>query len=295
MFNKQLSSVNSGAIVVSSFIFLISSLSFAAWNPEQEKVVKDYGEKAFSYFHAGDFSQAIYMWQEILKIDPSQTQPPKLIKQAREKLQEKLNPLFDKFYDAVKKGEYADAQAVVGQIITMDPANPEIQTLSSNIDDIVKIVPDVPTSGRVPNLIRMGISKYLTTHPDIKRTFNALRYAHDLESDNAAVNKLLAMLDEDYPEESRMTYPSLESNVLDHKLALSLSYFYQGRFDLTVQECREVLELDPSNKVALSRLGSGYYALGKKSKAKQYWEQALKLDPANRKLQKMLASVAGVK
>ncbi len=277
--------------LVFSLIPLVSSLAFCAWNPEQEKVVRDYGEKAMNYYYSGDFSQAIYMWQEILKIDPSQTQPDKLIKQARAKLQEKLKPVTAKFYSQISKGEYTDAQTSISQILTLDPANPDMRGLSSRLDDIVKIVPEIPTKGRVPEMMRLAVTKYLKTYPDVKMAFNALRQAQSIEPSNNAVSSLLELFEDNYPAEAKMTFPNMGANVVDHKLAIALSYFYQGRFDLTVQECKEVLELEPNNKVALSRTGSGYYALGQKSKAREYWQKALNLEPQNRKLQKMLANL----
>jgi cytochrome c-type biogenesis protein CcmH/NrfG len=53
---------------------------------------------------------------------------------------------------------------------------------------------------------------------------------------------------------------------------------------LTIQECNLVLELEPKNVLALKRLGSAHFAMGRKDKAREAWEMALAISPKDSEL-----------
>lgn len=72
------------------------------------------------------------------------------------------------------------------------------------------------------------------------------------------------------------------------KLHRSVAYFQDGKYDLAIKECQQVVELDPNNALAYTRLGSAYYAVGMKDKAIEAWRRALEIDPSNRELQEFL-------
>lgn len=63
------------------------------------------------------------------------------------------------------------------------------------------------------------------------------------------------------------------------KLKKSAKAFYIRQFDLAVKECEEVTLIDSANHLAWTRLGSGYFLLGDKEKAKKAYLKALELDP----------------
>jgi len=63
------------------------------------------------------------------------------------------------------------------------------------------------------------------------------------------------------------------------KLKKAAQYFYAQRFDMAAGECEEVTLLDPANAMAWTRLGSAYYMMGDKTKARSAYEAALKLRP----------------
>jgi Tfp pilus assembly protein PilF len=52
-----------------------------------------------------------------------------------------------------------------------------------------------------------------------------------------------------------------------------------------------VIELQPKNVLAWKRLGSAYYAIGKKDKARETWEQALKIAPEDVELKQFIKQV----
>ena len=81
--------------------------------------------------------------------------------------------------------------------------------------------------------------------------------------------------------------------LVDHKLQMTLEAIYDGRYLVAVNECTDVLDLEPQNVVALTRLGSSYFAMNERDKAKQIWTKALQLDPRNDVLRKFLYGAQG--
>lgn len=63
------------------------------------------------------------------------------------------------------------------------------------------------------------------------------------------------------------------------KLKNSAKAFYIRQFDLAVRECEEATLLDEKNHLAWTRLGSAYYLMGDKEKAKKAYLKAVELDP----------------
>ena len=69
--------------------------------------------------------------------------------------------------------------------------------------------------------------------------------------------------------------------LIQEKLNKAAEIFYEQRFESALRQCEEVLLLDDKNAVAWTRLGSVYYAMGDREKARNIYEKAVKLDPSD--------------
>ncbi len=67
--------------------------------------------------------------------------------------------------------------------------------------------------------------------------------------------------------------------LVKEKFRKAAKNFYIQQFDAAARECEEVTVLDEGNPLAWTRLGSAYYMLGDKDKARQAYLKALELDP----------------
>lgn len=72
-----------------------------------------------------------------------------------------------------------------------------------------------------------------------------------------------------------------KATLVSEKLKKAAQAFYTQNFDVTVRECEEVLLLDESVQLAWTRLGSAYYMMGDKEKARKAYSKALELDPGD--------------
>jgi Flp pilus assembly protein TadD len=82
-------------------------------------------------------------------------------------------------------------------------------------------------------------------------------------------------------------------NIIDQYLFGALNHIYEGRYDLAIQQTSIVIGLQPTNVLALKRLGSAYFAIGNKTKARAAWEKALKIAPDDAELKTFLRQAGG--
>lgn len=74
------------------------------------------------------------------------------------------------------------------------------------------------------------------------------------------------------------------------KMRQAVEAVYGRRFPVAVQLLRESLWLDPSNALSWKRLGSSYFAMGDKVRARAAYKKAIELDPADQKLRSFVES-----
>lgn len=67
--------------------------------------------------------------------------------------------------------------------------------------------------------------------------------------------------------------------LVKEKLRKSARHFYTQQFDLAAKECEEAVLLDEKNHIAWTRLGSAYFMLGDKAKAREAYTRVLELRP----------------
>lgn len=65
------------------------------------------------------------------------------------------------------------------------------------------------------------------------------------------------------------------------KLKKAAKGFYIQQFDMAARECEEVVLIDETNPLGWTRLGSAYYMMGDKVKARKAYEKVLELNPGD--------------
>lgn len=69
--------------------------------------------------------------------------------------------------------------------------------------------------------------------------------------------------------------------LVKEKLKKAARDFYVQRFDMAAKECEEVVLLDGGSRMGWTRMGSSYYMMGDKEKARKAYSKALELDPGD--------------
>ncbi len=76
--------------------------------------------------------------------------------------------------------------------------------------------------------------------------------------------------------------------LIKEKLRKAAKWFYIQQFDSAAKECEEVSVIDEENPVSWTRLGSAYFMMGDKEKAKSAYRKALQLNPEDQVTRKFM-------
>ena len=198
---------------------------------------------------------------------------------------QKAQVLFQQAFEAVKLGHYKDAQSALSDAEHLNHNDKIISDLHGKIDEIVAILPDAPENANTGDLVRRGVMGYLQNNPS--KSINYLLYASQKDPKNTALPQLVDLVKRNAPSDATEILDT-RLNLIDQKLQRALEKIYSGEYLVAAKECQEVLDLEPENALALTRLGSVYYAMGQVKQARVYWKQALALDSNNDVLKSFL-------
>ncbi len=186
---------------------------------------------------------------------------------------------------AYERGLYQRAVEKLIRTLTLDPKNIEAKSKLVKLERVAKIIPREVKETKRAKLIKQAVLSYLDGN--IKFTLNALRYLLSVEPEDREVDRLLKTI-------ARVEKVDLVEEItpgmslVDQKLYNALNYFYEGKYDMTIREAHDVLKLEPNNALAYKRIGSAFFAMGQREKAKQAWNRSLQMNPADKTLRDFL-------
>ena len=192
---------------------------------------------------------------------------------------QKSQTLFQQAFAFVQKGQFKEAQTAFSDAERLNSSDKSITELRQKMDSVAAILPEAPPAeSATGDLIRKGVTQFLQNEPS--KSLNFLLYAQQKTPDDKTVPQLVDLVKRAFPNESSEILDA-RLNLIDQKLQKALEKIYSGEYLIAAKECQEVLDLEPENPLALTRLGSVYYAMGQVKQAREYWRQALDLDPKN--------------
>jgi tetratricopeptide (TPR) repeat protein len=184
-----------------------------------------------------------------------------------------------------EEGRFVDALSAIQKAERLVPDDSSISQMRRKLEGVTAIAPNVVQASQPGELVRKGVARYLEN--DGARSLNALRYAAQLEPSNPFYTRLVKLVEKDYPDVPTPAIPRGKT-LVDYKLQQSLEFVYDGHYLKAIETCNQVLDLDPDNVLALTRMGSAYYAMGQKQEARSLWTRALQLEPKNEVLRHFL-------
>jgi len=271
-------------ILFASFSSLISQEKILS-EKEKRQLVRSYYDMAIRYFAEKKYSKAISYYEEILKLDPEQTQAKKLIETCRYQIQLKLGGLLNEVKQLVSQGKYNSASMKLKEALVDEPENTELNERLKKVEQIKNIFGELTTKDKTAELVRKSVSEFCENPKgDVRLMMNSAIYASQISPDDVRIKKYLELLEKSYPAEYKAMEIIPGMNLVDQKLVSALNYIYDSKYDRAIVECNDVLALEPENILAYKRLGSAYYALKKEEEAKKIWRKALKLAPNDEEL-----------
>lgn len=203
---------------------------------------------------------------------------------------QKAQQLFQEAFESVQKGDFKKAHESFMEAERTNPTDKTLSDLRQKMGAIVDIVPQVASAESASgDLVLKGVMQFLQNEPS--KSINFLLYAQQKDPKDANVPLLLDLVKRTFPNESSEILDA-RLNLIDQKLQKALEKIYSGEYLIAAKECQEVLDLEPENPLALTRLGSVYYAMGQVKQAREYWKQALERDPKNDVLKSFMSQTS---
>ncbi len=249
---------------------------------------KKHYDQADAYMKEKQYDRAIEEWKKILEIDPTQEAASRYIASA---VKEKMGSTYVEAKQAYERGDYITARDYYNRILADNPTDIDVKTMISRLDDVVKVALKIEEKGPAGDMMRKAMNNYIAVDGNRKASMAGAWFAFQLNPSSLTIAvkgflelKYVSIL-------STMEAPVGDMNIVDQYLFAALNHIYEGRYDLAIQECSVVIELQPGNVLAWKRLGSGYYAIGKKDKARETWEKALKIAPDDTELKQFIKQI----
>jgi tetratricopeptide (TPR) repeat protein len=153
-------------------------------------------------------------------------------------------------------------------------------------DRVVRRVPGVRREDRPATharLVRQGVSAYVGG--DLSTAYDSLRTAYEKNPSSQNLmnftNRIARQAGMPTVEPPRDSMAGARWTLVDQKLHDALTAIYEGRYDVSIAKCEQVLRIDPNNVTAIGRMGASFFLLGEKDKAVTLWKRALELEPNN--------------
>lgn len=248
--------------------------------------IKEYYEAADTYVSQAEYDMAIEQWNNILQLDPNQEMASRLISSLHRK---KLDNIYVEAEKLFAEGSYIASRDRYNQILADNPTDQRSKAITEKLTSVIKVVPNLNGAGKVNDLLRKGVTNFVSDKGNAKIAVASVWYAVQLEPDNTTALAMRDFIESNHLSIIRsMETPVKDMDLVEQYLFAALNHIYEGRYDLTIQECTLVLELEPENILALKRLGSAYYAMGRTAKARKTWKEALELAPKDEELKGFL-------
>jgi len=191
-----------------------------------------------------------------------------------------------------KSGYFSRAMEKLRSAMDADPGNAEILRMVTRLQSAIDFVPNATGGEEVPTLTRRGIISFVDGK-DMRASINVLRHAFNKEPKNDRLLSLLNMVEKEagVAEITRKPEGPEIFTYIDQRTYDARQAIYDGKYDLSMARAQDILDLEPNNETALEIMGSSFYLMDQKDKARVMWEKVLEINPDNKMVKEFLKQV----
>lgn len=179
----------------------------------------------------------------------------------------KYNYQLGYYYLALEKAKTA---------LQLNPENNMIKSIFEKIKLVNSIINQAVSEDKVSQIVRKSVNAFIEENDEL--SVNAAAYAYSLQPDNNTLLNLYRKLENATNIKIELADPKTGWNLVEQKLYQALVEFKRKKYDETIKLCSMVTLLEPENATAYKRMGSAFYALGDKTKAREIWKKALEAE-----------------
>jgi tetratricopeptide (TPR) repeat protein len=204
-----------------------------------------------------------------------------------ERREESVNKIVQKAFQSAQSGNFLVVQEQLQAALDVDPGNKNIQQLNEKFQKVVASVPSATGSDEAAVNTRKGILAYV--NGNVKDTVQALRQAYYKDPRNekllSLLNKVEAEAGMDKTEAPRG--PELFTPV-DQKIFDARQGILEGKYDVAIKKCQDILDLNPNDITALKIMGSAFFLLDDHVRARKLWNRVLDVDSSDKEIPEFL-------
>jgi len=191
-----------------------------------------------------------------------------------------------------KSGYFTRAIEKLKSAMDADPGNAEVKNMLNRLQTAVEFVPDATGGEEVPTLTRRGIISYVDGK-DLRNSVNILRHAFNKDPKNDRLLSLLNMIEKEasVSEPTRKPEGPEIFTYIDQRTYDARQSIYDGKYDLAMKRAQDILDLEPNNETALEIMGSAFFLMDQKEKARVMWEKVVEINPNNSIVRQFLKQV----
>lgn len=185
----------------------------------------------------------------------------------------------------ILKGRYKQGLESIQQSdleLMSDEEMAELGRLMKQTATVASIYPRLEGGDAKTKLVRAAVGAYMSGSG--KTAVHAAIFAEQKWPSDPAVKRLKDLIVKEFPSDAFDVRPLPAVTLVQQFLQEALELIYGGKYVAAISKCNDVLELDFENTMALTRIGSAYWAMGLEEPARSSWRKALDLDPNNEQL-----------
>lgn len=191
-----------------------------------------------------------------------------------------------------KSGYFSKAVEKLKSALDADPGNNEIRQMLDKLNKAITFIPNATGTDEIQTLIRRGIVAYVDGK-DLRTSVNVLRHAYNKNPKDEKLLSLLNLIEKEagVSELTRRPEGPEIFTLIDQKIYDARQAIYEGKYDVALKRAQDILDLEPNNETALEIMGSAFFLMDQKAKAKLIWEKVLEINPNNTTVKQFLDQV----
>jgi Tfp pilus assembly protein PilF len=200
------------------------------------------------------------------------------------KRQEEASAAYTQALQALGKHEYASATELMKKAVELDPGNEKYKALDGRLAAVQPYVAGIMKSRKTgSDSARKALAVY-TANDEGKNAIDLLVYAYSLNTGNDSAQEMAKAIARKEKLEIPDSTPGW--NYAQQKLSVALERFKEKKYYECIKLCEDSLYLEPRNPVAYKRMGSAFFMLKNKAKAREAWQNAVQYAPNQEDAQK---------
>jgi Flp pilus assembly protein TadD len=204
-----------------------------------------------------------------------------------ERREENVHQMVQKAFSAAQSGNFLVVHEQLQAAQDLDPSDKNVQALVEKFQKIVGTVPSAMGKDEAATMTRQGVLAYANS--DLKSAVAALRQAYYKDPRNEKLLKLLnqveseANMEKTEPPKGPELFSPIDQKVFDARQAI-----LEGKYDVAIKKCQDILDLNPNDVTSLKIMGSAFFLLDDHTRARKLWSHVLEIDPNDKEIPEFL-------